>query len=115
MFRKSVDKFLISHQNFLITLHIFRSLSVILSASAQRQRCINTCPLEFEPFVSDFVGNCELPTNADGLYPSVEPSVIMVFPQLSMKCRWTGSVCRVVSECSISSATLYEMPTDYIC
>jgi len=71
IFRNSVCKFWISHQNFLITLHIFRSPSVIPSATARDQRCINTRPLEFPSSVGDFVSNCELPTHADGLYLSV--------------------------------------------
>jgi len=37
---KSVSEFWISHQKILITLHIFRGPSVILSASARSQRCI---------------------------------------------------------------------------
>jgi len=35
MFQKSVNKFWISHQNFLFTHYIFRSMSVILLASAR--------------------------------------------------------------------------------
>jgi hypothetical protein len=74
MFQKSFGKFWISHQIFLITLHIFRSSLV----SARDRRCINTRPLKFSPAVSDSVGNCGLPTNADGLYPSVSRSVIVL-------------------------------------
>jgi hypothetical protein len=95
MFRKFIGKFWISHKKFLITLHIFRGPLVILSAPARCQRCINTRPLEFTPFIGDFVGNCELPTNADGRYPSVWTSVIVAFPVNIY-------------------ATLCEMPTDDI-
>jgi hypothetical protein len=92
MFQKSIDTFRIWHQKFLITLYIFRSSS----ARAHDQRCINTLSLEFTPSVGDFISNFELPTNADGLYPSVESPVIVAFPVNIF-------------------ATLCEMPTDCIC
>jgi hypothetical protein len=45
------------------------------------------------------------------------PSVIVAYPvnifQLSVKCRRTRFVCKVVSECGIST-TFYEMPMDGI-
>jgi len=80
MFQKSVGKFWISHQKFLITLYIFCSPSVIPSESAHGQRCITTRPMEFTPVVGDSVGKYRLPTHADRLYPSVSTSVIVAFP-----------------------------------
>jgi hypothetical protein len=75
--------------------------------------------LKFAFFVGDFVGNYELPTNADGLYPSVESSVFVAFPvnilQLFVKCRRTVSVGMDISDSGISSkyfAIFCEMPMD---
>jgi hypothetical protein len=74
-------------------------------------KCINTCALEF----AKSVDNCELHRHrtqqshplriADGLYPSVETSMIMACTvnilQLSVKYRRTVSVSRNVVDCAL--------------
>ena len=60
-------------------------------------------PLEFTPFVGDLVNDYELPINADELYLFAKSSVIMAFPPLSVKCRRTKVVRKVVGDCGISS------------
>jgi hypothetical protein len=86
------------------------------SAITCGQRCINTRPLEFARSVNESVGNCELPTNADRLYPSGSTSVIMAFAvnilQLSVKYRRKYSIGIDVGDSGIYGkyfSTLYKI------
>jgi len=97
-----------------MTLQNFHSPSVY----TRGQRCINTYALEF----AESVDNCELHwhrtqqshplRNVDGLYPSVETSMIMAcvvnILQLSVKYRRTVSVSRNVGDCALCM-------TNYVC
>jgi len=75
-YTSKIKKIKLNNIHSLITLHIFRSSSVISSPSARGQRCINAHPLEFTSSVGDSVGNFRPPTNAYGLFLSVSMSVM---------------------------------------
>jgi len=101
-----------------MTLQNFRSPSAITCG----QRCINTLPLEFTRSVSESVGNCELPTNADKLYPSGSTSVIMAFTvnilQLLVKYWQKYSIGIDIGDSGIYGkyfSTLCKITTDKVC